>query len=224
MIISEEQIAFRLLVAALLGAAIGYERERADQPAGLRTHIMLVIGAMLAMVISINAASLTSVGNLRGDPTRIASQVLSGIGFLGGGAILKFGTNVRGLTTAASLWTTAVIGMTTGLGLYAAAILTTALAVLILSLVSRISRLYVKTYVSWIMDLTAENRPGLLDELEQTLHRYSLTLIKFSRSKETQDNLLKLKATIRVIETQSIEEILDSVLNLPGVKTVEMEQ
>jgi len=99
----------RLAVSMLLGGAIGFERERDSQPAGLRTHMILILGSCLAMILSIN------IGIKNGtDPTRMAAQVISGVGFLGAGAILRSGFNVKGLTTATTVWTTAIIGLAVG--------------------------------------------------------------------------------------------------------------
>ncbi len=109
-------IALRLLVSLIIGGAIGIEREHSRQPAGFRTHIIIAIGATLLMILSIAVAG--QYGETRGDAGRIAAQVVSGIGFLGAGAILKFGADIRGLTTAASLWTVAAIGLATGAGLF----------------------------------------------------------------------------------------------------------
>ena len=112
----QADLAIRMLMAAVLGAGIGFEREIHDHPAGMRTHLLVALGSAIFTELSIFgfgplAGSSTSV-----DPTRIAAQVVSGIGFLGAGAILKYGTSIRGLTTAASLWTTAAIGMAAGAG------------------------------------------------------------------------------------------------------------
>ena len=107
----------RLLVAFLAGMLIGIEREAHSQPAGMRTHILITIGSTLAMLLSIYIPqSFPDFQN--GDPGRIAAQVVSGIGFLGAGAILRFGINVRGLTTAASVWAMAMIGLAIGAGMY----------------------------------------------------------------------------------------------------------
>jgi len=101
--ISETQFIIRILVAAALGAVVGLERERLNQPAGLRTHIILVIGAAMAMVLSANLGYLFARPGTPADPARLAAQVISGIGFLGAGAILRYGFTVKGLTTATSL-------------------------------------------------------------------------------------------------------------------------
>ena len=104
--IPETTLIIRIIIAAFLGGLIGLEREYHGQPAGLRTHIILSLGACIAMCISINS----SYYGTEGDVERIAAQVVSGVGFLGAGAIFKYGGGVRGLTTAASIWTTAMIG------------------------------------------------------------------------------------------------------------------
>jgi putative Mg2+ transporter-C (MgtC) family protein len=113
-------LAVRLVVAALFGAAIGFEREIHDHPAGMRTHLLVSLGSALFTVVSIFGfvAVLPAGEGSPVDPSRVAAQIVTGIGFLGAGAILKFGTSVRGLTTAASLWTTAAIGMAAGAAEY----------------------------------------------------------------------------------------------------------
>ena len=122
----------RLAVAAGLGAVIGFEREIREREAGLRTHLLVAVGAALFTIVSaygfrdILGSSGPSV-LVRLDPSRIAAQVVSGIGFLGAGAIIRQGLSVRGLTTAASLWVVAAIGMAAGAGYYAGAVLATAL-------------------------------------------------------------------------------------------------
>ena len=124
-------ISFRLLVASLLGAAIGLERELHAHPAGMRTHLLVSLGSAAFTVLSIYffATPAAPNGSVPTDPSRIAAQIVSGIGFLGAGAILKYGTSVRGLTTAASLWATAGVGMAAGAGAWFVAVVTTVLIV-----------------------------------------------------------------------------------------------
>jgi putative Mg2+ transporter-C (MgtC) family protein len=118
---SESELALRLLLAAGLAGLLGMEREMTDQPAGFRTHILVGLGAALFAVISaFGFQSIAGEGPtrvVRADLTRVASQIVVGIGFLGGGAIVKYGATVRGLTTAASLWITAAIGTAIGIGM-----------------------------------------------------------------------------------------------------------
>ena len=109
---SDLELLLRLLLAAVLGGAVGAERELHDQPAGLRTHMLLTIGACLFTLVSAYGFGGPA------DPSRLAAQIVTGIGFLGGGAIVRHGLTVRGLTTAASIWATASIGVAVGAGSY----------------------------------------------------------------------------------------------------------
>jgi putative Mg2+ transporter-C (MgtC) family protein len=116
--LSDWDIAARLLTAAALGSVIGAERERLAWTAGLRTHMLVCVGACLVMIVSaFGFADIIDSYHIILDPTRVAAQVVSGIGFLGAGAILLRGDVVKGLTTAASLWTVAAIGLAVGGGL-----------------------------------------------------------------------------------------------------------
>ena len=128
---------FRLLIAMLLGGIIGAERERKNRSAGFRTHILVTVGSCMFMIVSISMPMMIStmpngiVNNA--DPGRIAAQVVSGIGFLGAGTIIQDKGKVRGLTTAASLWVVAAIGLAVGAGMYFSAVSTTIFLFLILS-------------------------------------------------------------------------------------------
>jgi putative Mg2+ transporter-C (MgtC) family protein len=119
----------RMLVALLLGAAVGWEREMQRQPAGFRTHALVGLGSAIFTVVS----AFAFPGPLS-DPTRIAAQIVTGVGFLGGGAILHYRGSVRGLTTAASLWAVAAVGMAAGAGLYVVAVAGAALVIVTLEL------------------------------------------------------------------------------------------
>jgi putative Mg2+ transporter-C (MgtC) family protein len=117
----------RLLVAAVLGAAIGLEREYRRKPAGLRTNILIALGSALFTAVSIQ---LAGVG---GTPDRVAAQIVTGVGFLGGGAILRSGKNVQGMTTAATIWVNAAVGMSAGAGQFEMATAATALTLIVLA-------------------------------------------------------------------------------------------
>ncbi|OGN87012.1 MAG: hypothetical protein A2X23_12490 [Chloroflexi bacterium GWC2_73_18] len=129
--LNQGELVLRLLVAAALGAAIGFEREIHDHPAGTRTHLLVALGSTIFTVLSIYGfAGLLGPGEgTAPDPTRIAAQVVSGIGFLGAGAIIHYGTSIRGLTTAASLWATASIGLAVGAGDYVLGVVGAAIVV-----------------------------------------------------------------------------------------------
>jgi putative Mg2+ transporter-C (MgtC) family protein len=117
----------RLLVAAALGAAIGLEREIRRKPAGLRTNILIALGSALFTAVSIQLA------DAGGTPDRIAAQIVTGVGFLGGGAILRSGMNVQGMTTAATIWVNAAVGMAAGAGQFAMATVTAAITLAVLA-------------------------------------------------------------------------------------------
>ena len=125
--VQELELVIRLLLAFALGAVIGFERERVDKPAGLRTHILVSLGSCLFTILSLTAFPGS-------DPARVAAYVVAGIGFIGAGTILQTRERIVGITTAASLWVAASIGMAAGAGFYILAIITTAIAYLTLSL------------------------------------------------------------------------------------------
>ena len=126
-------LALRLTVGLVLGAVIGFERELHRQPAGFRTHSLVALGAALFTVVSAYGFTGDNV-----DPTRIAAQIVSGIGFIGAGTILQYRGHIRGLTTAASLWSVAAIGTAAGAGLYVVAVVGTLLILVILSILDRV--------------------------------------------------------------------------------------
>jgi putative Mg2+ transporter-C (MgtC) family protein len=128
-------LALRLTVGLVLGAIIGFERELHRQPAGFRTHSLVSLGAALFTVVSAFGFAGPGV-----DPTRVAAQIVSGIGFIGAGTILQYRGHIRGLTTAASLWSVAAIGTAAGAGLYVVAIVGTVLILVILSLLDNVER------------------------------------------------------------------------------------
>jgi putative Mg2+ transporter-C (MgtC) family protein len=133
--ISDGNILLRLVVAAALGAAVGFERELRDREAGMRTHLLVALGSCLFTLVSAYGFHefLANGGNVvRADPSRIAAQIVTGIGFLGAGAIIREGLSVRGLTTAGSLWVVAAVGMACGAGFYLAAVVATALTLVAL--------------------------------------------------------------------------------------------
>ncbi len=140
----QAESALRLLMAAMLGAMIGAEREHHGRSAGFRTQLLVSLGAALAMLVSLNFARVFAEGpagpGVRVDPARIAYGVMGGIGFLGGGTIIRYGAGVRGLTTAASLWCTAAVGLACGFGMYLVAALAAGIVIVALMFLSRLDR------------------------------------------------------------------------------------
>ena len=135
-VLTELDIIIRLCLSFVAGSIIGFERSSRRQIAGLRTHILIALGSACLMLLSIWLPQQLNGG----DPGRIAAQVVSGMGFLGAGAIIRLGNNIKGLTTAASLWLTAAIGLTIGAGMYIAAFTVVALALIALILMNRLEK------------------------------------------------------------------------------------
>ena len=137
--ISNTEVIGRLLLAALLSGFVGLEREASGRAAGFRTHILVCVGSTLIMLTALHL-----LDQFRGvapiDPGRVAAQVVSGIGFLGAGTIIQTRDSIRGLTTAASLWTVAGIGLAVGSGFYSGALATTAIVLSVLFILSRVER------------------------------------------------------------------------------------
>ena len=151
------EIFFRILIAAALGAAIGFERERSKKSAGLRTNALVAMGAALLTVISL------SFGGPGADPSRIISNIVVGIGFIGGGAILREGPRISGITTAATLWVVAAIGIAVGMGFYREAIFSVAVVYFILTILWLIEKKVGKKmiYPSLRSDRSEENHGEL---------------------------------------------------------------
>jgi putative Mg2+ transporter-C (MgtC) family protein len=141
--ISTQAVIFRLILSAILGGLIGVEREFRKRAAGLRTHILVCVGSCLIMLTSIYVFDIYK-GIAQVDPSRIAAGVITGIGFLGAGAILRSGDSVHGLTTAATLWMMAAIGLAVGCGFYSAAIFTTVLAMVVLLVIWKLEHKYIQ--------------------------------------------------------------------------------
>ena len=134
---TDREIIIRLVLAAFLGAIVGLEREAAKRDAGLRTHTLVSLGSALIMMTNLYLFEVyTGAAHL--DPTRLAAQVVSGIGFLGAGTIIRSGSNIKGLTTAASLWVVAAVGLAVGCGFYKAAVFTTLFVLVGLVLFGRV--------------------------------------------------------------------------------------
>jgi putative Mg2+ transporter-C (MgtC) family protein len=173
--LSWEEALLRIVVAAALGGAVGIERELREHDAGFRTHMLVAIGSALFTIISaygFHEFLVTGGAVVRADPTRIAAQIVTGIGFLGAGAIIRQGLSVRGLTTAATLWVVAAIGMAAGAGYYGGALITTAVVLISLWPLRILARMGTRRFAvqssTLVAQLAAGASPGpLLDEVER---------------------------------------------------------
>jgi putative Mg2+ transporter-C (MgtC) family protein len=221
--ISEWQIILRVLLGAVLGAAVGLERERHDQPAGLRTHMILVIGATLAMVLSVNIGYLFARPGTPSDPARLAAQVISGIGFLGAGAILRYGFTVKGLTTASSLWTMAIVGLTVGAGYYLVSVIVTLLMLVVLAFLNIIENRFVRTSVSRFIQIEADYHKGVVKSVRRIVEKFSESLVSFTIQKNIKSKRLRIQVVARISRDQKLEELIELVSDIDGVRNLKVE-
>jgi putative Mg2+ transporter-C (MgtC) family protein len=215
----------KLLLAAILGAIIGLEREIHGRPAGFRTHLLVSLGACLYVITSIHF--YTVYGNFSGtqpvgvDPGRVAAQVVTGIGFLGAGAIIREKYSVRGLTTAACLWIAAAIGIACGVGLFGISIVVTILSLLSLLLLKKVeTRLSRDTYI--YLRLCCEDRPGISALIDAGLESCSIYPLHASIEKNISTAELHLMYQVRSSSKDLSQESVEALASIPGMKRVSM--
>ena len=221
--VAEWELYVRLLVAAVLGGAVGLEREFRDQPAGFRTHMLVSLGSCLFALVSVYGVdAFLSPGDpsVSADPTRIAAQIVSGIGFLGAGAILRYGTTVRGLTTAASLWVVAAIGMAAAFGAYLLSVATAALTLLAL--------FGLRPFRSWMVrGLKKEHEELVLDvgpelELEDLVRDVKGAGLRMDHLQVREEEGTRIVRLFVVVPPESRpEDAVDEITKLPGVRNVD---
>jgi len=183
--LSLEVILLRLGAVFMLSGLVGIERQADNQAAGLRTHVLIGLGATLLMMLSMYIPMHLQAG----DPARIAAQVVSGIGFLGAGAILRLGATVRGLTTAASVWAVAAVGLAVGAGMYVPAVVTTALILLALRVLDRFERRYIPKRVLKNLHVYVQGGEVRSSDFETVLEEYGIRIrskaVEYSHAKSS---------------------------------------
>ncbi len=205
----------RLLMATLLAGCVGFERERHGRAAGLRTHMLVGIGACLFMLTDLYLWD--TLGDHVHDPTRIAAQVVSGIGFLGAGTILRFRASIRGLTTAASLWAVAGLGLASGCGFGSAAIVATVIMLVVLFGMSRLERAIRK---DWYRTLVIET-PASGDELAQirrVLANYHAEIRDLEIGQSAEHGASVVELDLRLPSERDEDAVLRDVLRLDGTR------
>ena len=215
-----KEIVIRLSLAALFGAIIGLERERKNWAAGLRTHMLVCVGSALTMMVSAYGfMDVLGPKNIVLDPSRIAAQVISGIGFIGAGTILFLRQGiVRGLTTAAGLWTVAAIGLATGGGMYFAAAVTTFSAIIILLILQPFEKKIAERFISKRLKITTSNKNKLVQILNDVLQDNSLKIASFSTDK-TGDDYTVIFLFEQITKTD-LSELVNSLHDDPDIKEV----
>lgn len=217
-VIPFNEILLRIGLSLVLGGVIGFERERDNQPAGLRTHMILVIGACLAMILSINMGVIS--GN---DPARIAAQVISGIGFLGAGAILRYGFNVKGLTTATTLWTMAIVGLVLGAGYYWVAIISTVVMLVVLAALDQIEKNHVRVNVVRNIVVDLHDRKSVIREVRKTIQSLADKVMAYSIQKSVKNKHLRLEVTARFKNREKLEDLVEELSEIDGVRALKIE-
>jgi len=209
-------------MAAALGSLIGLEREIHGQPAGLRTHMILAVGASLAAILSISYSQFLSNPQLPSDPGRIVAQVVSGVGFLGAGAIMKMGVTVKGLTTASSLWTTAIVGIACGSKYYEVACFTAVLVLIILTVINYLEGMLLTTYKTHTLKTTLSDRPGIINDLRENLGEYKIKVVSLNASMPDRETL-KLEMVIRKPNDIGMDKVINIVSSMDEAQTMSLE-
>ncbi len=214
---------YRLLLAALAGGLIGVEREKHGRPAGLRTHLLVCIGSTLMMLVSegftVKYGGLDATSLLRLDPSRTAAQIITGIGFLGAGVIIKEGLSVRGLTTAACLWLVAGIGMAFGMGLFWPAIMATIMAFCFLVFLKKLEPIINKDrYLH--LTVIASARDNLLAELHQLFAEYKLSITDIESELDLEQNQQSYNLVLTRQKKRIGQELTLAISALDGVKKI----
>ena len=208
----------RLGIAVILGGVIGFERGQHHQVAGFRTHILICVGSCLIMEVGLILAGPDAHS---GDPARLAAQIVSGIGFLGAGAIIRFGTDVHGLTTAASVWTVSAIGLTIGAGLYVLAIACTLIMFFVLRVLAPISHRIAPKVVLHILTMRGKNIHTRMDEVRSLVGKIGLSIEKVSMEFDRNTRICTIRCQLYIpsagFQTPEFIEDLQAIPNLDQV-------
>ena len=212
---------YKLILSMLLGAVVGYERRRKGQTAGVRTFSLISMGATLAMLLSIYVPQ-EYMGLKNGDPGRISAQVITGIGFLGAGAIIQMKGSVRGLTTAAGIWMMAIIGMAVGLGMYLLSIFASALILFILVQLERIEKRVSRGAESRIIRISLGTILHDIAEYRKVLKRHNIHLSNFYVDYDFEANETRLNLIVLVRETTNYIDLFSQFAKLYPTKAISL--
>jgi putative Mg2+ transporter-C (MgtC) family protein len=216
----------RLLLASLLGGLIGLEREIHGRPAGFRTHLLVSLGSCLFCITSLEFyrifGNFSGTGSVGVDPGRIAAQVVTGIGFLGAGAIIREKASIRGLTTAACLWVAAALGIACGVGLFYLAICVTAVALINLLLLKWVeNRLRRDTYLT--VKVWGDDRDNFINRVYEIMASCGIDPIDTKFEKNFEQQRMFMEFHVKQAKSGSAADILASLSLLDGVKRVRVD-
>lgn len=225
-LISYQEIALRLVLAVFLGGLVGFERERHNRPAGFRTHVLVCVGSALIMLVSAYGFTkeLSGTGYVV-DPSRIAAGVVTGIGFLGAGTILRHGNTVTGLTTAATIWVVSGVGLAVGIGFYLGAVVTTLMVLVSLIMLRGLEGTFARMKRLHRVRVRGVDSPGLLGRIGGVLGEYGVNINKVDLSDAEYNEAFKAEVIsieffLRIPSHVNTEELLRRVATLSGILEV----
>jgi putative Mg2+ transporter-C (MgtC) family protein len=220
-----EVMIFRLVLAGLLGGLIGMERERHGRPAGFRTNILLATGSALLMMLSQYMYDLYPGQNsnsiIRLDPGRIAAMSITGIGFLGAGAIIKSKGHVRGLTTAACLWMVAAVGLAVGCGFYLPALVATAIALLSLQGLRFLERHFRKDWYRKLI-LSFDGLQDQMPDIIKVMDNHRVWILRMGLNQNLRGNETDYELELRMRENIFKHDLISDLSRIPGLKKVQL--
>ena len=209
----------KILVAFVLSGVIGLEREVVRRPAGIKTHTLICISATLVMALGIYMTELFP--ETSGDPTRLAAQILSGIGFVGAGTILSNGMTVKGVTTAASLLATTCIGLAVGAGFYEGAVISTIFVFLILCFGTPAQKAISKNLKKTVIAVTSKNLTGTLSKAQEVLEENDLEVFSVKQIRNYADRTITIKFKVKYENSMSKSTLFKQLKAIDGVTEVD---
>lgn len=218
--VSEWELLLRLVLACFLGGLIGYERQSRRKSAGLRTNVLVCLGSCLIMVLSQSIYQEVE-GLTNADPARLAAQVVSGIGFLGAGTIMKEGLTVKGLTTAACLWVVAGVGLAVGAGFYAGALFTSFLVFATLGTLSKLDD-WVSHEKNVMFNIECDDTAGQLHKIDECLTVIGIKT-KNIQVKENDEDTVIVSILTHSVDDKRVTEAVEKLMALKGVHRVDTE-
>jgi len=222
-VLTEIDMLIRLSLGFATGAIIGFERSARRQAAGLRTHILIATGATLLMLLSIYLPQQLNPEKM-GDPGRIAAQVVSGIGFLGAGAMIRLGNNIRGLTTAASLWFVAAVGLTIGAGMFLIAGAAVIIGLITLILLSVLERKIFPSERFKLLEIFYKNNSASTKEALEIIKKSGIAVQTIDVNQGSKDKGTKLRLLVRIPGTLDIASIARTIKASGDVGKVEIKE
>ncbi len=214
------EIFLRLFIALILGGLIGFEREGIRRPAGLRTHILVCVSSALIMLSGIYLSDIY-INRATIDPSRLGAQVVSGIGFLGAGTILKGSSGVKGLTTAASLWSVAGIGIACGIGFYWGALICTVLILIALMVFGKIER-FIKIR-DYSLSILCDDESGNLENIVNKLKDKNILIKNLETTIIKSEKMLEMRFLAVFPRNSSPQRIIEEVTHIDGIHNIKIE-